>query len=127
VNPPGPSPSRAGTVLGREGEERAARLLEAEGFRIVARNYRTRGGEIDIIASKGCLLVFVEVKTWRYMGFDALEDLVGAEKRKRIVETSKIFLARNREYSNAHVRYDLILFGGDWEARRIESAFTGEL
>lgn len=112
---------------GREGEERAALLLAAEGWRIVGRNYRTRSGEIDIIASRGEILAFIEVKNWRFFGPEALGEAVGPGKRKRIVETSKIFLARHREYSNAVLRYDLILFGGEGEARRIEAAFTGDL
>lgn len=50
-------------ALGRAGEEIAVAHLEARGFSLVARNYRTRRGEIDLIAYDGCTLVFVEVKT----------------------------------------------------------------
>src|SRR2546428_12590063 len=50
------------SVLGEEGERAAARFLEARGYRILERNYRTRRGEIDLIAEDGRMLVFVEVK-----------------------------------------------------------------
>src|SRR5438876_11445110 len=50
------------SVLGEEGERAAARFLEARGYRILERNYRTRRGEIDLIAEDGRVLVFVEVK-----------------------------------------------------------------
>lgn len=55
--------ARAG--MGREGEARAARYLEQQGLRIVARNVRTRGGEIDLVARDGGTLVLVEVRTVR--------------------------------------------------------------
>ncbi len=51
--------------LGREGEDRATRFLEARGYRIVARNVRAGGVELDVIATKGPRLVFIEVKTRR--------------------------------------------------------------
>src|SRR2546428_9176136 len=50
------------SVLGEEGERAAARFLEARGYRILERNYRTRRGEIDLIAEDRRMLVFVEVK-----------------------------------------------------------------
>src|SRR3989449_3652711 len=50
------------SVLGAEGERVASRFLEARGYRILERNYRTRRGEIDLIAEDGRILVFVEVK-----------------------------------------------------------------
>ena len=49
--------------LGREGEAAAAALLTGKGYAVIARNYRTRGGEVDIICLDGDTVVFVEVKT----------------------------------------------------------------
>ena len=48
-------------TFGRLGEEAAAKLLEASGYRILERNYRSKMGEVDIIASKGAMLSFIEV------------------------------------------------------------------
>ena len=57
-----PAMSNDRSERGRLGEEYAARLLEREGYRILSRNFRTRYGEIDLIAQKGEILAFVEVK-----------------------------------------------------------------
>ena len=57
------------TTIGRQGEEAAAVFLERAGYDILARNFRTPRGEIDIVASKGRMLAFVEVKTRRTQRF----------------------------------------------------------
>jgi putative endonuclease len=101
--------------------------LEGEGWTLVERNFRAGRGEIDIVALRGELLAFIEVKTWRFFGPGDLGDAVGPGKRRRIVETAQIFLARHREYSNVRIRFDLVLMRGETMERRIEAAFTGEL
>jgi putative endonuclease len=62
--------TRRRQALGREGEERAARYLEARGYQIVARNVRAERVEIDLVACRARVLVFVEVKTRRASGPD---------------------------------------------------------
>jgi putative endonuclease len=112
---------------GREGEDLAAAFLEAEGWTITARNYRWRGGEIDIVAAREGTIAFVEVKSWGKLGAEELERAIGADKRRRIVETAKIFLSRHREYNDWSVRFDVILVRGGVVVERYRSAFTGEL
>ncbi len=112
---------------GRAGEEVAAAFLAAEGWAILARNFRWRGGEIDIAASREGVLAFVEVKSWEKAGREELERAIGADKRRRIVETAKIFLSRHREYNDWSVRFDVILVRGGAVVERYRSAFTGEL
>jgi Holliday junction resolvase-like predicted endonuclease len=82
---------------------------------------------VDIVASKPPVILFAEVKNWSRMGPEELERAIGADKRRRIVETSQIFLARHREYSSWSVRYDVILMRDGLVDRRYESAFTGEV
>jgi putative endonuclease len=113
-------------VAGQAGEDAAALLLTAEGWSILARNFRDRRGEIDIIAARGGILAFVEVKAWEKYGAIDLELAIGRSKRRRIIETSKIFLSRHREYNGWRVRYDVFLFRDGRVAERYESAFTGE-
>jgi putative endonuclease len=114
---------RKGT--GREGERAAARWLEERGYRILARNFRSRIGEIDIIASRENILVFCEVKTWNAYSEADLSYAIGERKRFRIVETSKFFMDRHREFKGMKVRYDVILIqDGMRTIRYIESAFT---
>jgi putative endonuclease len=115
------------TAIGRRGEEFAASLLEGEGWKILARNYRAARGEVDIIALREGVLAFVEVKNWSVFDIEDLAVAISGRKRRRIVETSKIWLSRNREYSSARVRYDVLLLREGRLARRLESAFTGEL
>jgi len=114
------------TARGRAGEEAAAALLISEGWSIEARNFRRGPGELDIVASKNDTVAFVEVKTWPHGDPFELEKAIGRNKRRRIVETSKIFLAMHRQYSEARVRYDVFLVGTDAAIVRYESAFTGE-
>lgn len=114
------------SARGREGEGVAAAYLEAEGWEIVSRNFKAGQGELDIIALKEGILSVVEVKNWRRTGESELETSIGPQKRRRIVETTKIFLARNRQYSSRSVRFDVILVRGGRVERIYQSAFTGE-
>lgn len=125
--PPSPGAPTARAARGRAGEDRVAALYAAEDWVILARNWRTRGGEIDIIARRDGILAFVEVKSWARLGRADLAAGLPPRKRRRIVETSKIFLARNREYSSARLRYDVILLQGERIAFRAESAFSGDV
>jgi putative endonuclease len=118
-------PDRA--KAGREGESAAAASLGAEGWELLARNFRWAGGEVDLIAAKDGTIVFGEVKTWSGLGREALGHAIGRDKRRRIVETAKIFLSRHREYSSWHVRFDVFLVRDGRVIERYESAFTGEL
>jgi len=108
--------------IGRDGEARAARLLEATGMRIIGRNIRSRRGEIDLVAIESDTLVFVEVKAWTRYGFEDLEYSVTPAKRGRIIETAKFFLAEHREYNQLAVRFDLVFIGPEGE-RHLASAF----
>jgi putative endonuclease len=119
--------SRGAAAKGRAGEDIAAAFLEAEGWAIVARNFRWRGGEIDIAAAREGVIAFTEVKSWGKMGPEELERAIGADKRRRIVETAKIFLSRHREYKDWSVRFDVILIKGDAVVERYPSAFAGDL
>ena len=93
---------------GRIGENTAALFLENKGMRIICRNFRHRGGEVDIIALDGETLVFVEVKTWSSYGIEALEYGLNHKKQRRIIETAKYFLSVHREYRYMAVRFDVV-------------------
>jgi putative endonuclease len=120
-------PVLSSSAKGRAGEEVAASFLEADGWSIVARNLRWKGGEIDIIARRGGVIAFTEVKSWDSMGPEELARAIGPDKRRRIVETAKIFLSRHREYNDWSVRFDVILVSGGTVVERYPSAFTGDL
>ena len=93
--------------LGALGEQAAAALLRKGGYRIVAQNHRCRRGEVDLIAEKGELLVFVEVRTRATAAFGAPEETVGFTKRRRIVAAARDYLARRRGPPRG-VRFDVV-------------------
>ena len=109
---------------GRLGEDRAAAYLEAEGFDVVGRNVRWRGGEVDVVARKGDLVVFCEVKRWETYDEEAMEYAVDGRKRHRIITTARAFLADHCEYDGFHVRFDVIFVGRRAYVRHIPGAFT---
>ncbi len=115
---------------GRDGEDLACRILTGKKWAILARNWRTRRGEIDIIGVDGDAIVFVEVKTWPRGDASDLEYAIGRMKRKRMAETAKCFLNANRQYSGMYVRFDVILIESDPERagavryRHLEDTFA---
>jgi putative endonuclease len=113
--------------LGREGEEHAREHLERLGYAVVERNYRTRFGEIDVIALDGSTLVFCEVKTRRAdrgEPFDSLHD----RKRMQVRRMAKEWLALEDRPRAPYLRFDAIgvTIGRDGRLMRldhIEAAF----
>lgn len=92
---------------GRLAEHLALALLRLKGYRILAQRYKTPVGEIDIIARKKALLVFVEVKARRRMR-DAIES-IGARQRQRITRAAEAYLARHPAHAGKTCRFDAIL------------------
>lgn len=91
---------------GKAGEIAAARYLRAGGYDIVTANYRTKTGEIDLIAEKDGVMVFAEVKT---RGFDAMNRpafSVDYAKQQKIIATAAIFIQTNKLKNPA--RFDII-------------------
>ena len=111
--------------IGQNGEERATQYLLEKGYEIIERNYKTKSGEIDIIAKKAETVVFVEVKTLPQATPDMLSSVLNQQKLKRILKTSKRFLLNHRQYSNSYIRYDVIVLDmqGLPEVYHIENAF----
>lgn len=98
---------RARQSLGRLGEELAGRHLEAQGYRILARNYRCQAGEVDLIAQDRECLVFVEVRIRRGDEWGTPEESVTRTKQARLVRVAETYLAE-REYWDADWRIDVV-------------------
>jgi putative endonuclease len=112
-------------ILGRAGEAEAERRLEKAGLTIVARSFRARCGEIDLIARDGGLLVFVEVKTRTGVGFGRPAEAVTAEKRRRVARAALVFLAKSR-WRDVPCRFDVVeVFpvGPGWRVTHIPDAW----
>lgn len=117
--------SRARKQIGSSGEIRALNYFKENGFEIVETNFRCRSGEVDLIVSKDEVLVFVEVKTLLWGNLEVLARELNSEKQKRILETSKYFLSKHRQYSNSFVRFDVVVIDmpGFPAVYHIENAF----
>jgi putative endonuclease len=96
------------TKLGKKGEDIVAEKLETDGMSIIARNFRSRRGEIDIIALDGETLVFIEVKAWSVIGMENLSSSLNLKKQGRIIETAKYFLSTHRQYYGRAIRFDVV-------------------
>ncbi|GBU28786.1 hypothetical protein R84B8_02348 [Treponema sp. R8-4-B8] len=115
--------------LGKVGEEKAAAALETAGMKIIDKNYRSKTGEIDIIALDGETIVFVEVKTWSSLGMEDLQYSIDNKKQNKIIKTAKYFLSENRKYSNMAIRFDVIFVKNNkksegFQYTHLASAFT---
>ena len=106
AGPPRPSSQRR---RGCEGEDVAARHLEAAGWELLGGNFRARGGEVDLVARDGDCLVFVEVRTWGSEAFGPAVASVDRSKQRRLRSTAEAFLARNPKWADLDVRFDVVL------------------
>ncbi len=86
-----------------------ARYLEAAGWELLAGNFRTRRGEIDLVARDGDCLVFVEVRTWGSEAFGPALSSVDRSKQRRLRSTAEVFLARNPRWAGGDVRFDVVV------------------
>lgn len=103
--------------VGAAFEERAEELLRERGFAIVARNFRTRYGEIDRIARRGDLLVFVEVKMRRGDPYGSAAEAVDQRKARQIYRMAEQFLQERPELEELDMRFDVIAIDIDASGR----------
>ncbi len=80
--------------FGNKAEKLAARFLISKGYKILKRQYRTRGGEIDLIARDGEEIVFIEVKARKSIDFGYPEESVTRDKLRKIQTTAEMYLSK---------------------------------
>ena len=114
---------------GIDGEQRAVDYLISKNYKILHRNWRTKLGEIDIIATIDDTIVFVEVKTLPSGNLETLEHILGEIKQKRIAETTKCFLNLYRQYNDRYIRFYVIVIDmpGFDSVYHLENAFSEPL
>ena len=111
---------------GLEGQKRAERYLKERGYTVLARNYRSRRGEIDIVVEKDERVVFVEVKNWSYLDAGDLEYAIDSRKQRRILTTSRCFLHDHPELQGRRCGFDVILVSEKTpNVVHYENAFAG--
>jgi putative endonuclease len=94
-------------ALGREGEAVAEAYLRARDYRILARNFRCRSGEIDIVALDGDMLVFVEVRSRRGDRAGTPFESVNPRKQQQVVKVARLFLSQ-RGWHDRTARFDVV-------------------
>jgi putative endonuclease len=111
-------------MLGRRGEERAARFLVGCGYKILDRNYRTLNGELDLIALHEGVVVFVEVKTRTSDAFGAPELAVTPQKQRRMIKAALGYI-NHRKLHQVPCRFDVVAISeaSEQEIELIQNAF----
>ena len=122
---PPPRPERVAAFrTGLSAESRAAAFLIAKGFRIVARRFRSPVGEVDIVARRRNLLVFVEVKA--RSNLDAAAESLPPRQQRRIAAAASAWLAAHPEDIESNIRFDAVLVAPGRLPRHIPAAFETE-
>jgi putative endonuclease len=107
--------------FGLSAESRAAAFLVAKGYRILARRFRTPVGEIDIVARRRSVLVFVEVKARD--SFDAAAEAIGKRQQNRIIAAAQLWLVGHPEDAMRDMRFDVVLVVPGRLPRHLPAAF----
>jgi putative endonuclease len=103
--------------LGERGERAAARFLQRAGYKIIARRHQDQFGEIDVIATDGQRLVFVEVKTRRSAEHEHPAESVDRAKQQRMTRTALAYVRRHR-LDDTPLRFDIVAVTWPPDARR---------
>ena len=112
-------------LAGDAAESLAIALIERAGLRVLERNYRVRGGEIDCVALDGDTLVFVEVRFRKNQRFGGAAASIDQRKQQRIIHAAQIYLMKNARQANRACRFDCVVLDAlDAEASEwIKDAF----
>jgi len=117
-----PAPARVAAFHnGVDAETRAADYLAARGYEIAARRFKTRFGEIDLIARLGSLVAFIEVKARAKL--DDAAYAVTLRQQKRIINAAQIWLASHPNCAASDLRFDALLIAPNAQPRHLIAAF----
>ena len=111
-------------AFGQEAEKRAAQFYQQQGFTLLAKNFRYRKAEIDLIVRKADLLVAVEVKARSSIAFGAPYSFISAKKIKLLVMAMDQYVQHHQ--FDLEVRFDVLsytLIRGKWQLEQFEDAF----
>jgi putative endonuclease len=93
--------------IGQDGEQAAAAYLKSKGYKVIQANYRVAGAEVDLVASSGDILCFIEVKTRKNCDHGSPEMFVTRTKQLKIIRAARVFAAR-KPYRDFRVRFDVV-------------------
>lgn len=109
-------------AIGAFGEQQAAEFLTQKGLRIIERNFRVKGGEIDLICRDGASTVFVEVRLRKNKDFGGAAASITPTKQRRLILAARLWLQRHDE---APCRFDCVLLDGS-DINWVRDAFTAD-
>ena len=104
---------------GEDFEARSADLLELQGLQVLQRRFRSRAGEIDLIALDGDCLVFIEVRARRSRRFGGAMASVDRKKQCKIAKCAAYYLSRHPQWRSLACRFDVIAWEGDQDTQRV--------
>lgn len=100
-------------LRGADAETRALRHLEKAGLKPVARNWRCKCGELDLVMRDGEVLAIVEVRSRAGSSYGSALESVDARKRGHLVHAAQLFLAAHAEHAQREIRFDVVAIDGD--------------
>ena len=111
---------RAAFRRGRRGEQAALWWLRLKGYRILAQDYRSPAGEIDVVARRGATLAIIEVKARDSVA--AAAEAIMPRQRKRIFNAARLFVARHPRHADCSIRFDIMLVTpGRWPRHIVDA------
>jgi putative endonuclease len=114
--------------LGASGEQIALKYLCARGLRLIKRNYRCKGGELDLIMFDGDILALIEVRLRSDDGYGGAAASVTPAKQRRLILAAKHLLLTHIELARCRARFDVVAIGnnarGTYEVEWLKGAFT---
>lgn len=114
---------RSAQGRGDETETAALTLLQRHGLRLLHRNYRSRGGEIDLVMRDGDTLVFVEVRARRSARYGLAMETVDARKQRRLLLAARHWLMTHPADMARPTRFDVVAFQGNAPPVWLRAAF----
>ena len=110
------------SLQGSLAETQAADYLVRKGHKLIARNFRAVGGEIDLVTLENKTLVFVEVK--QRQNLDSAAYAITSKQQQRLIRGAECFIRNNQKYQGFDLRFDAILITLPFQIRHIKNAWT---
>ncbi len=110
-------------MRGQQAEHSAEAHLSRAGLQTLARNWRARGGELDLVMRDGEMLVFVEVRARSSAAFGGAAGSITASKQRRVINAAKQFLMKHQEHVEREARFDVVSFEKDGRLSWLKAAF----
>ena len=109
--------------IGALGEEAAVKAIKKQGYKIIERNYRTKLGEIDIIAKEGEYTCFIEVRLRKNNDFGSPADTIDIRKQQKLIRTAKYYAVAKKIYDTP-MRFDAVLINADPKDGKLKNIKT---